>query len=120
MRHKQLFSFRINDTGQTNADAFNRVLVLFDESVRKLNNLLQGLLNITVGGKLLLLQHSAGQVTGSHHRLDCPQIHADGYRVCCTQRQQGWRTSASGLSAYFLYQVIYSKLLDDERDSRAL
>src|SRR6185369_11029630 len=83
--NEQLLAFRIDESGKTDANAFDRAVISPDEFFRALDDLFRGLLGVGVGFKLFLVQHSTSQITCGNDRVVRAHVHADRDSICGTQ-----------------------------------
>jgi hypothetical protein len=59
-RDEQLFAVGIDETGKTDADAFDGAVVIANIFARAIDDLFRSLLGVGTGFKLFLLEHTAG------------------------------------------------------------
>src|SRR5687768_727402 len=63
-RHEQFLSTGAYQTGETNADAFDRSIVSRDEPAREIDDAAGRFVGVRTGSELLLLQHASGEIAG--------------------------------------------------------
>jgi len=98
-RNEQFPSFSAHQTGQTDADAFDRSVVSGNQFSRELDYVLSGLSSVRVSGKIFLLHYASGEIAGRDYRSGRTNVDADRNRVRSAQREQDRRTSACRFAA---------------------